>query len=107
MSMLSLGFNKSSESPLCMLDRLMYSLLHGSPVLRILIRDPVIFDSWIRDADPGWKKNPDPVSEIQDHISESFVQVFGLNILKLFVKLNSVLQIRIRDPVSFIPLDSG
>jgi hypothetical protein len=44
-------------------------------VLRIRIRDPVLFDTWIRD--PGWKK-------IQDHFSESIEQFFGLKILKFF-----------------------
>jgi len=46
-------------------------------VLRIRIRDTVLFDPWIRITDLGWGKNPDPESKmnIPDHISET---IFGV-----------------------------
>jgi hypothetical protein len=58
-------------------------------MLRIRIRDPVIFMLWIRDG-----KNPGTIN-IQDHISESLVtSLLEKKKIKFFV--NSVLRIRIR-----------
>jgi hypothetical protein len=57
-------------------------------MLRIRIRDPVLFDPWIWDPDPGWEKNPDPDPgsrmNIPDRFSESLDTVLGLKILKFF-----------------------
>jgi hypothetical protein len=50
--------------------------------IRIRIRDPVPF----RPLDPGWIKNQDPESWINnpDHISESLETIFWVKILKFF-----------------------
>jgi hypothetical protein len=43
-------------------------------------------DPWIRDPDPGWKKNPDLGFEmsISDLLFENFMSVFVLKILTFF-----------------------
>jgi hypothetical protein len=61
---------------------LSYLFLH--PVLRI--RDPVLFDPWIRDPESGMSKKPGSGSRmnIPNHISESLETVFWVKILKFF-----------------------
>ncbi len=58
-----------------------YLFWYKKSMLRIRVRDLVLFDSWIRD--PGWMKNkdPDPVSGIRDehpgsYKSESLETIF-------------------------------
>jgi hypothetical protein len=73
--------------------------------LRIQIRDPVLFDPWLRD--PGWVKSqdPDPGSRIliRDEQPESYFRelrnhFFGVKILKFFDDPGSGIEkIRIRD----------
>jgi hypothetical protein len=61
-------------------------------VLRIRIRDPVLFYPWIRD--PGWVNNqfPDPGLDpwIQDHISESLETIFWVNLKVLSSEMDPV-----------------
>jgi hypothetical protein len=44
------------------------------------------FDSWIRDQDPGWKKNPDPGYglNIPDNFSKRLEIFFWVKTLKFF-----------------------
>ncbi len=50
------------------------------------VADPVLFNPWIQDPDPGWKTNPESGSgmNITDLIFKNIVQFFVLKILKLF-----------------------
>jgi hypothetical protein len=71
-----------------------YNNNNDNAVLRIRIRDPCLFDPWIRD--PGWVKNQDPGSGMgkksgsgswmnnPDQISESLETIFGVKMLKYF-----------------------
>jgi hypothetical protein len=63
-------------------------------------RSGTLFDPWIRD--PGWVKNPDPGSGMNnpDHISESLETILWVKILKLFYAYSGsgMEKIQIRDP---------
>jgi hypothetical protein len=61
-------------------------------VLWIRIPDPVLFDTWIQDPDPG----------IRDKHPGSYFRELS-NIILGFKYINSLLWIRIRDPVLFHP----
>ncbi len=56
-------------------------------MLRIRMRDPVLFDPWIRD--PEWKKiqilDPGSAINIIDHISMSLVTIIRVKMLKFIV----------------------
>jgi hypothetical protein len=73
-----------------------FVIVMQTTVLRIRIRDPVLFNLWIRVPDPGfgWKK-----IQIRDEYPGSYflrTYSFGLKILKF----NSLMRIRIRDLVN-------
>ncbi len=92
------------SQPVCP-STLPLSYLFLQPVLRIRIRDPVLYYPWIRDPESGMSKKPGSGFGMNNpsHISESLETVFWLKYL------DSFMQIRIRNLGSgiFVILDQG